>query len=102
GRERFDVRERRAAVAVVELQLTEAGRVDHERAPGEPDQLPVCRRVSSGAILRDGRRAHDLGAGDPVDERRLADSRRAEYDGRRRGAQMFTNRVETVAGDVAH
>src|SRR5689334_1702660 len=49
-RERLDIRERRTAVAVEELQLTQAGRVDHECAAGETDQLPVRRRVATGSV----------------------------------------------------
>src|SRR5919198_4466225 len=46
GGERLDVGEGRAHVALPELQLPQAGRVDYERAAGQADEFAVCRRVA--------------------------------------------------------
>ena len=74
GCESLDVVERRADVAFPELQLAQPRRVDHQRTVGQPYELAVSRRVTAGAVRRDLGGAHQLRAGEAVEQRRLADT----------------------------
>ena len=63
------------------------GRVDHDAAAGQHDQLAMRRRVPPLVVV--GTRLlhrHPLAAGEPVHERRLADAARADQDARSRPA----------------
>ena len=59
------------------------GRVDDERTRRELDQLAAGGRVAALAVLADLLRREQLLARERVDERRLADARRAEQHGGR-------------------
>src|SRR4051794_25616311 len=65
-RERLDVLEGGADVAVPELELTQAGRVDGERAAGQLHELTVRRRVPPGAVFRERSSTHHLRAGKAI------------------------------------
>ena len=64
------------------------------------DQLPARRRVPAGAVVADLLRREQLLARERVDERRLADARRAEQHGREARAEQVGHLVETLAGDA--
>src|SRR6476469_10603383 len=67
--EGFDVLEGCTDVALPELELAQAGRVDAEPAAGQLEALTVSRRVTPGTVGRNGTRAHDLFSRQPVEQR---------------------------------
>ncbi len=75
------------------------GRVDEQRAAGQREQLAVGRRVAAAGVV-----VADLGGGlallaeERVDERGLADARRAEDDRRRPGPRYGARSRDVVAG----
>src|SRR5207244_9448645 len=86
GCELLDVgkgRVQRGSADVPQLKLAEAGRVDYEPAAGQDEQLAVRRGMAAlVVVLARLARDHHLLAEPEVDERRLADARRAEQHGR--------------------
>ena len=97
-RKLFDVGERRVERArsdIPELQLADAGRVEHEPAAGQHEKLADSRRVPAFVVVLPGlARRHDVLAEPAIDERRLADARRAEQHG---GLPGLDTRAERVA-----
>src|SRR4029077_12698767 len=90
----------RTDVTLPELELAQAGRVDDEPAAGQLEELTVSRRVTSSAGARNGTRAADLFSRQPFEQRRLADTGRAEqHDGSTR-LKVVLERIEPFARHV--
>ena len=84
-------------VSLPELKLAQAGRVDEDRAAGKDEQLAVTRDVPAAAVAPQVARPHQLAPGERVDERRLADARRAEQRERLRRLRGIPHLVEPLA-----
>src|ERR671923_995259 len=99
--ERFDVAERRAEpfFGIPELELPHARRVEHEPTTRERDQLARRRRVPPAPVTPQVAGRERLLAEQLVDERRLADARRAEQ---RSGAVALEVRAELVDPGPGH
>ena len=106
ARELGDVGERgvHAVGRARDAERADPGGVDEQRAAGHPDELAVGGRVAAaGVVLADGAGPLPLGAQQGVDERGLADARRAEHDrGPARGQVVLGERGHAVAGERGH
>src|SRR5262245_8673167 len=81
-----------------QLDLPQPRRVDDEPALGQHDELAVRGRVAAAVVVRaDARRGKALLAEEPVDERRLADARRAEERHRPPHAEVRAHGGEALA-----
>src|SRR5918996_1652898 len=87
-----------AVARLPEAQLAHAGRVEDEAAARQRDQLPVRRRVPALAVLTDVCDVLPLAPQEPVDERRLPDTGRAEQ--RARAVALEVPRETVEAGSV--
>ena len=65
-----------------------------ERPARELDQLAADRRVTALAVIPDLLRRQELLSGERVDERRLADSRRAQEHGGQAGRELLPDHLE--------
>ncbi len=101
SRQRLDVGEGALHAGIVpDAQGAQAGRVEHQRATGQRDQLPARRRVAAALIVGSGL-AHELAflAQQPVDDGRLADARGAEE---RDGPPRSEMGLEPLATEPGH
>jgi len=102
GRRGCDVLERgvEPLVRVPQPNLPHPGRVEVEAPAGEQEQLAVRGRVPALAVGAELPDRHQLLAGQPVDERRLADARRAERGDRAALHEIGAKRLRSVTGHV--
>src|SRR5438270_10631276 len=103
-RERLDVLEQVVdpLVALPQLRLAKAGRIDDHAAARQLHQLAMARRVPSlSGRPVDLARPQQLGAEDGVDEGGLARSRRTEQHAGPGRAQLVQDRLDALAGDAA-
>ena len=84
-----------------DAERPDAWGVDEQRACRQADELAMGRRVPAArVVLANGARALAVVAQERVDERRLADARRAEDDRRPAGRQVVAGqRGDAVAGE---
>src|SRR5450759_4971922 len=67
-----------AFVRIPHSKLAHARRIEHERAVRQEEQLPVGGRMTAASVILAGlARHHQLLAGERVEQRRLADTRRS-------------------------
>ena len=92
------------SAAPSDAERADPGRVDEERTARQADELAVGGRVAAaGVVLADRGRPLALLAQQRVDERRLADARRAEHDRRAATTQVgVPEALDPVAGERGH
>ena len=77
-RERCEVGEGGAEVSIPELELAHAGRIQHESAPGDDDELTPSGRVPALTVRAELGRRKPLVSEEPVRDRRFPHAGGAE------------------------
>ncbi len=101
-RDLFDVAEGLLQVRVPQLQLADAGRVEDHAAVRQHDELPPGRRVTAAVVVAHLARLLQVGAGERVHQRRLADAGGAEQHGGPVPPEPGAHVVEPCRGKRRH